>query len=149
MKGRRGLTLVELTVTMLVIGIVGAVASLKYAEALKEHRNRACLKTVYHSLVDAQAGARTRGTPVTVQFQKNQAVYTITGLPNPTRPSAPYSINLATIAPGTKISDNYTVTFNGFGHPTATTLVEINGSGKKRNVKVDGVSGAITILPSS
>ena len=143
MKRRRGMTLLELTIVLLVIGIVGAVGSLKYADAVAEHRIRASALTVCQSLKEAQAGARTRGAPVTVQFQKNQSGLTIVGLPHPARPNRPNVVDLAPVT----AADNYTVTFNGYGHPTATTQIELKGSGKTRHVQVHAARGAISVLP--
>jgi len=137
MTRRNGLSLVELTITMLVIGIFAAVGSLKYAEALSEHRAKALADTVRETLLAAKHGAQTRSTPVTVTFLKNMGTYTITGLPNPTHPSKPYVVDMTAVAPAAKASENYTVAFNGFGYPATNVVMELKTkSGKKRYVHV-------------
>ena len=144
-RRRTGLSLIELTITMLVIGIFAAVGSLKYAEVLSEYRVKMSAELVRETLQAAQHGARTRATSVTVTFVKSSGTYTVTGLPNPVHPSQPYTVNLAAVAPGAKAGNDYTVTFNGFGYPTANVAIEIKGrTGKKRYVHVT-TSGAMTI----
>ena len=137
MTRRTGLSLVELTITMLVIGILAAVGSLKYADLLAEHRAEMCRQIVLENLQAAQQGARTRSTSVTVTFQKNKSTYTITGLPNPNHPSKPYVQNMADTAAGMQASNNYTVTFNGFGYPTANVVIELKGAGRKTYLHVN------------
>jgi|GEM_PF-2991503 len=150
MKRRSGISLVELTIVMLVIGIIGGMGSLKYADALDAHRSRQMASLLTESLEQYKHGASIRSANVTVTFQKNKSIYTVTGLPNPSHPSKPYLVDLATICPGVRASDNDVITFNGFGYPTAAHTVELKAGGEKWHVKVaaDGqISAALQTGP--
>jgi prepilin-type N-terminal cleavage/methylation domain-containing protein len=89
MTRRTGLSLIELTITMLVIGILGAIGSIKYAEALGEHQAKALADTVRETLQAAKHGAQIRSTPVTVTFLKTWAPTPSPGCPIRHIPQSP------------------------------------------------------------
>ena len=152
MHRRAGLSLLDLTVAMLIVGIIGAVGSLKYADALRAHRLQGAALAISEDLRSAQHAARTRGAPVTVVFDKDAETYTITGMPNPAKPSQPFQVNVRERF-GVEIKDskfdaNKPLVINAFGNCASDKDGDIKlhiGKGKadERTIRVRKVSGAI------
>src|SRR6056297_2096158 len=93
---RRGLSLLELTVVLLLLGIVAAVAQPKFSETLSRYRVEAAAARLQSDLVYAQTLARVRSRATTVRFfvaaEGFPSAYRLERVPDPTVAATRFSL---------------------------------------------------------
>ena len=94
---RRGnaFSLIELIVVLLLVSIVAAVGSTRYAEALSHHRAQRRAQQIAAQIQAARQAARSRSQIVSLAFDTVAERYTVTGVANPDHPTLPFVVNLA------------------------------------------------------
>ncbi len=142
-------TLIELTIVMLILSIITALAAPHLLDAVSYHRVEAAAERIRHDLLYAQHMARTKSTQQAVVFDTVTSSYSLTGLADFDRPSSTYAVHLSD-APMSAILDSAdfngaaTVVFNGFGLPTASGSVVVHVGRQQRVIKVES-DGYISI----
>ena len=148
---RAGFTLVEITITVLIMGIMAAVAAPKYADSLSRFRAEAAAKRVAADLKFAKREAESGSVSRTVRF--NFPVvdrYTLVGVQAINHPNQGYEIDLAG-APYSSfiVSVNFggdaDVVFNGYGIPDSGGTVVVESGGHQATISVDADSGKIKV----
>lgn len=94
--------------------------------------------------------AKTLSTSQSIVFSVPQNNYQITGMTDPDHPSATYTVSLSDSSlPGTLVSATFgagsTLTFNGYGIPSAAGSVSITSGQSASTITVDPDSGKCTI----
>lgn len=158
-RDRRGLTLVEVTVTMLILGILAAVASPAFAAALNHYRVEAAAARLAADLNYARRTAINTSTSYELQVTLSPPAYQFAGLPDPAHPHQNYAVNLSAVASGVRIVscsfDGETgFTFNLYGLPLVgqsllplTSGVIVIGSGaEQRTIQIDSRTGKAEVL---
>lgn len=130
---RHGAALVDLVITVLVIGILSAVAMPRFASAVARLRTEAVAKRVASDLNYARRNAIQTSRLATVTFRASPAGYDFTGVANPARPSQNYSVNLADLDSGVVLSSfsfdgGATFSFNNYGRPLVGTAPLASGT---------------------
>ena len=148
---RHGFTLIDLTVTVLIIGIIGAVAIPRYAETLNRYRAESAAKRIVADLTLARQQAMSSSASQTVRFTTPAAnSYTLVGMSDLNHSSATYVVDLSASPYNTSInSANFggdaDLIFNGFGIPDSNGSVVVVSGGYKVTVTVDPDTGKATI----
>jgi prepilin-type N-terminal cleavage/methylation domain-containing protein len=151
---RRGFTLMEV-LTILVIGaFLAAVAVPRYGNALNNFAADAAARRIAADLALAQAMARNSSSSQTVSFNASTKQYQIVGYPDPDSPGNTYTVSLAadpyraTLAAvsltkaGTGVGQ---VTFDKYGFPDASGVVQVTVGSVSKRVTLDATTGRTSI----
>ncbi len=147
---RRGISLVELVIVILLLGIVGSVATLRYADGLHRYRAERTAQLIAGQLETARTAARSRSQNVTLTFDATNDRYTVVGLPNPDRKSATYVVPLNQgPAPVDLSSASFggdgIIVYSGFGMPDSGGSLTVRSGNRQQTVTVVAGTGAVTI----
>jgi|SRR6478672_7748360 prepilin-type N-terminal cleavage/methylation domain-containing protein len=147
---RRGFSLLEITIVVLIIGILAAVAVPNWATVLSKYRADAAAQRVVTDLGRTQSLAYSTSTTQTLTLNVTQSTYQIVGLSGLDTRSSTYTVDL-TIEPyrSTLVSASFggaaQISFNGYGQPTvAGGTVVLSSGGQTRTITVDATTGKAT-----
>lgn len=144
------MTLIELVIVLLIVGILTAVAAPKYQAALAHYRVNAAAGRVAADLRMVGAYARQASLAQTVKFNLAADSYAATSMPDLNDPNATYAVALrsseyvADIV-SASFSGSAVVKFNIYGRPHATGSVVVASGPLQRTIQVDE-AGNVRIL---
>jgi prepilin-type N-terminal cleavage/methylation domain-containing protein len=161
-RPRRGFSLLELTIVLIIISIVATIGSVRYAGALATYRVDAAARRLVADLSAARQRARTEGVRVYVQFDPTISTYTVmTGAEIDAQESGsstlthgpirvdlregPYNSRISRLRSG---SGQPKAVFDVYGMSDTTieiTLAVGGSNGRSRLVVLDASSGRATI----
>lgn len=149
-RNRRGFSLVELVVVVLILGILAAVGSTKYVDSLNHHRAQRSAQRIAADIDAARHGARNRGQSVTITFDTTNHRYTITGMPSPDHPTGAFVVNLnegslKSVLTTADLGGDKVLTFNAFGLPDSGGALTVGAGSSLRTLTVASQTGAVTI----
>jgi prepilin-type N-terminal cleavage/methylation domain-containing protein len=146
-SGRTGLSLLELVVVMLAIGIIAVAGSLRYADALIHHRLQSAAQAITAELQGVSALARTRSQSVTISVDPIAETFTVSGIENPDASSRPYIVNVQNrFACEIERSDfpiASPLIVNAFGHPSKAGAIVLKIGVSERSITVNHSQGTI------
>ena len=149
---RRGLTLIDLTVVVVITAVAAALAVPRYAGAVADFRAAQAAQRVAADLALARWTARSTSTPagVTVAFDVAANAYTIPGVPGPTGPASAYTVSLAADPYAARVASASfggaaSVTFDRYGQPAAGGTVVVAVGAVQRTVTLDATSGLASV----
>lgn len=137
---RGGATLVDLIITVLILGILAATAMPRFAEVTARLRTEAVARRVAADLNFARRATMQTSRTVTLTFQSAPAGYSLAGATHPAYPHTPYAVTFADVDSTVQLQScsfngGSTLSFNAYGRPlaganalTAGTVVLRNGS---------------------
>ena len=149
-RRRRGASLIDLLVVLLILAIISSVGMLKYYGSLSYHWVQRTAERIRADFETARHNAKFRSQTVSIAFDVANNRYTITGLVNPDHPGAPYIVNLAegnlqaTLSAAAFGGDS-TLIFNEFGMADSSGTVTLVAGSSTQTVTVAAQSGAATV----
>lgn len=145
-----GFTMLEVVLTMLVMGIIAAVTLPRFLNSLDHYRADAAARQLTADLQLAQKNARFTGAAETISFDPVHHRYSFSTLADPYGGSALYTVTLAEspyfcsldqiIADG-----GPSVTFDGYGFPDQSVQLVVSSGKGVRLLTLDAVTGRISV----
>ncbi len=133
-------TLIELTMVLVLVGVIAAIAMPRYANSLARYHVEQSAKRLQADLILARQLAIRGSRGIRVGFVTGSASnYFLAGVPDPDRPE-PYAATFDTISVG---GDDRLI-FDGFGIPDTTATIMLLVGSERRRVVVDA-SGEVGI----
>lgn len=152
---RGGFTLLELTIVVLLVGILAAAAAPRIGEAVTRQQADAAARRIKADLEWARRSARLAGLSRTVAVNVTTNRYDMAGIADPNHPGQTYGVDLGqtgyavTLAsvtpPPAQGSSTTNITFDMYGRPAKDATVVIQQGSEQRTVRVDGVTGQVSI----
>ena len=151
-RNRNGFTLIEITVVVLILAILGAIAMPRYSLALARYRVAVASQRIAADLALAQTVGKTTSAGQAVSFSVTSDNYQLTGYSGflGAAAQANYTVSLAS-SPynATLVSANFNsttqVTFNRFGQPDNGGTVVVQVGAYQKTITVDGNTGKVTV----
>lgn len=146
---RKGVSLVELVVVLLILGIFAAVAAPKFAESLTYHRVEAAARRLKIDLAQLRQAARRTSSPRSLTFQ-DSTTYTLSpDVADPDHPDQSYTVDLTATpyrldAMTVDFDGETSVTFDGYGNPSHGGQVTLKADDWVCVVTLDGITGNAT-----
>lgn len=154
---RRGMSLIELTMSVMVLGILAAIAVPIYSNSLLKYRSEVAAQRIVQDLNQAQQLARLSNSNQTIIFNTATNSYTISGLASLNRPGAvytvplnqePYSVvitSLVNAAQPTLQVNPLTLTFDRFGTPDQGISLVVRAGDSSKQIVVAPVTGRTSV----
>jgi len=154
---RWGVSLIELVISILVLGILAAVASPVYSTSLLKYRVELAAQRITQDVVHAQRTARQTNAKCTITFDLNSDSYSISGLKSLDRASqaytiavntSPYNVDIVSLATASQPSTALTtvaVAFNRFGMPGDGASVTVRAGTFEKRIDIAPISGRVSV----
>ena len=143
---RSGFTLVDLSVTVLVVGILAATTAPRFAIHLADLQADAAVQRLLSDLTGARHQALVRSTTQTIQFDVVNETYQLLGRPDPDHPSQVYTGRLSAYPYRTDIvtadfGGDAVLNFDLYGRPDTGGVVTLRSAGRLRTVTINPATG--------
>ena len=154
---RGGATLIELVISVLVLGILAAVAAPVYSNSLLRYQVELAAQRITQDVVQAQRAARQRNSNCIITFDLNSDSYSISGLTSLDRASqaytvvvnsSPYNVDIVALAtasqPNTPLS-TVAVAFNRFGMPDDGASITVRAGTFDKRIDIAPITGRASV----
>lgn len=145
---RQAVTIVELVIVVMILGIMAAVAAPTFYDSLLYHRAESAAHRLKADLELARHHARLTSTTQSLTFSGTAySLSSQTALDNANNDyivdlaESPYE--LATVT--ADFNGTQSVSFDGYGTPSSAGAVTLTSQGHRCTVSLDGVTGHVTI----
>ncbi|MEM8945430.1 MAG: GspH/FimT family pseudopilin [Planctomycetota bacterium] len=146
---RRGMTVIELSITVLVMGILAAVVAPSYVAAINRYRVDLAASRIVADLRFAQAESQRIGQTRTVQFDVSNDRYTLVDVADIDNSASTYVVELvddpflaSLVSASFGFSAN--VSFDMFGRPDSSGAVVVQAGGIQKTVDLTA-DGTVSI----
>lgn len=154
---RHGVSLIELVLSVLVLGILAAVATPVYSNSLLKYRVELAAQRITQDVVQAQRAARQSNSTRTITFNSSSDSYSISGLKSMDRSSQAYSVamnqspynvdivKLVTANQPTTSLPSVAIAFNRFGMPDQGASITVRAGIFEKRIDVASISGRVSV----
>ncbi len=147
---RTGLSLIELVIVVLIVGIAGAVAVPRFADSLAYRRARSAAERIRADFELARRKARMASQDQLVQFDAAAHAYTLVGAADLDHPDREYQVRLWEAPYGAAIvsadfGGDADLVFDGHGMPDSGGAVVIQSGPYQCAVTVDASTGQAAV----
>lgn len=146
-----GFTLIELTIVILIMGIMTATVAPKYIDSTARFRGKSAAKRIQADLMYARQVAMNQGVSQEVNFSLPSNTYSMPTVPDPNGSATSYSVDLSSTAyPATIVAVDLggtsIVIFDRHGQPDAGGYVTVESGSHQYSVNLNQVTGRTTVL---
>ena len=146
----RGITLCELIIVVLILGLIAGAALPRFASSLAQQQAVTLARQITMDIETARRVARTSSTVKSITFDTVNKTYTLNGVINPNRHDAEYLVTLANAASGASfgtinLGGDAVLIFNGYGIPDSGGTIQVRVGSVTKTVVVDALTGSTTI----
>jgi prepilin-type N-terminal cleavage/methylation domain-containing protein len=147
---RRGFTLAELIIVVLIIGIMSAASVPKFLDSVESFRVDAAAKRIRQDLEMARRRARSNGASQSVQFDTTKSTYTLPNVPDLDHPGISYKVDLtrapySSLLASVNFNGTKTVTFDGYGVPNNPGTIQVVAGTYSQTLSIEATTGKVTI----
>jgi len=145
----RGIALIDLVITTLLIGILAGAALPRFADSLQKHRARAAAQRVVADLKLLRSQAIASSQSRRVDFDVANHRYTLVSVMSADRPGTTASTNLAdypykaTLA-SISVGGDASLVFDMHGRPDSAGTIQLSAGGYSETVTVQADTGEVT-----
>lgn len=138
----RGFTLLEMALTLTIIGMLTAVAVPSYFGFITGERAGAAARRITTDLATAQRRARTTSQSQTVRFSPAASTYRLVGMPDPDNSAMDYIVHLtdppyeASIV-SVDLGGDYILVYDGYGTPDSGGTIVLHVGRQQRTITID------------
>lgn len=149
-RPRSGFTLPDVLISVLIIGILAAVAGPKYAKTVKLLRAESAAKRIKVDLGLARQNAISSSAAQTVQFTPSTDSYTLPGMADLNHSSQTYSVDLAAVPydvvlVSATLGADTDIQFDQYGQPDSGGTITVQSGNFLQTVTVDPDTGRARI----
>ena len=147
---KRGVTLVDVTLTVAILGILASVAVPKFTDSLDRCRAQTAAAQIQADLTLARQLAMAKSGTLNVQFTSASNHYTLEGVDHPQRvgqvytvelDDSPYRVNLVSA----DLGGDERVVFNAFGLPDSGGTITVQSGRWNQTVTIDPDTGKASL----
>ena len=153
----RAFSLIEVLTTLVLIGIIAAIALPRYSSALCNYRVSAAARRLAADLHYAHILARASSSTCTISFNTGSNSYQFSAGNGPVQPgsvpttltsysvslqSDPYCVTMASVSLSNATSS---ISFNGYGLPSTGGTIILQCGTAQKTITIDSTSGAIGV----
>lgn len=149
-RRRSALTLVELVITILIMGILAGMATPKFTGALQRMRVESACRRIRADLAFARQSAISKSASQAVEFTVNSGLYTMPGVSSLDRAASAYFVDLAAepyevSILSASLGGDARVLFDLYGKPDSGGVITVGAGSVTGTVTLDANSGRATI----
>jgi prepilin-type N-terminal cleavage/methylation domain-containing protein len=146
---RGAVTLVELVIVMLIMGILAAAAAPTFYESLAYHRVESAARRVKADLQRLRQAARLTSSPQSITFDGATAYTLSEDVADLDHPSQTYSVDLAARPYQLDVvtidfGGDSSITFDGYGNPSRGGSLVLRAADYACTVTLDATTGRVT-----
>ncbi|UCG33118.1 MAG: prepilin-type N-terminal cleavage/methylation domain-containing protein [Phycisphaerales bacterium] len=147
---RRAFTLLELSVVLVLVSILAAMALPRFINSTAGHRLNAAAVRIVADLSMAQRHARTTSTSQSIQFEPDKDGYRLPGMADIDHPGSVYYVQLfaepyQTALVSADFGGDAEIIFDGYGKPDSGGSVVVQLRHQKKTISVDAQTGRATV----
>lgn len=149
-RAKRGVSLVDLTLTVMILGLLAGIAVPKFINSLDHYRTKSAAAQIQADLALARQLAMARSESLAVQFTVASSEYTLEGVDHPhlrgeiytvRLAESPYDVSLASA----NIGGDMRLVFNAFGLPDSGGTITVQAGRFQQTVTIDPESGKASL----
>lgn len=149
LRCRQGVSFVEVTIVVLIMGITAATTVPSFHQFLSAKAVDCAAERLKRDLELTRERANRTSSSATIQFAFNRGAYRVMGMEHPDHPGQPYDVFLNEFPYGVRFKattlGGNEVTFQWHGRPDEGGLIVLERGHYSRVVSVDANSGTIGI----
>jgi type II secretory pathway pseudopilin PulG len=143
---RHAVSLIDLTVTLLLMGIMAGVAIPRFAGSISWHRCQSAAARIVADLSYAQQQAVARSTSQTVQFMTSTSSYVIPGLPHLNVGGQTFNVSLSQYPYESKIisaslGSDAKLIYDMHGRADSGGTIIVSSGSYRRTITIDASTG--------
>jgi Tfp pilus assembly protein FimT len=138
--------LLDVTLSVVILGVFASAAVPKFLSALDHHRAKAAAARIAADLTFARHLAMSKSQAVAVQFTAASNVYTLEGVAHPDRMSESYIVRIGespyqSVLASVNIGDDERIQFNAYGLPESGGKITVQSGHWRETVTIDPDTG--------
>jgi prepilin-type N-terminal cleavage/methylation domain-containing protein len=157
-RNHQGFNLIEITLTILIMGILFAVAAPVYSKSLFRFRAESAAQRIVQDIEHTKQLARQTNTTRMIVFSKDDSSYTVDGAISLDNSLQPYLVSLnqypyrtsihtlTTTADPSRPLSAITLAFDRFGMPDQGVSITVQSGDIQKQVVVTAILGRVTVL---
>jgi prepilin-type N-terminal cleavage/methylation domain-containing protein len=148
---RRAVSMIELVVVILIIGILSAASLPRFSSSLTQYRLTAAANRIVTDLARAQSAAYGSSASKTVTFNVGAGSYEITGVKSLEHSSGSYVVDLTADPYQSGLMSVWgqtgaqSITFNGYGLPDKGGTIVVVCGGASKAISVSATTGTAVL----